>query len=169
MSLQGYIIQRRVVCCPEVGVGITRVLASKHRRGRCVMITVVRWVLVLAMLVAAAPAYSGEAVQMFRCEQEAGASEEDIMALAQEWLSAAQKTKGGEGMRVQVLFPIAVNATNEIDFLFLVSAPSFEKWGVFWDNYSGSPASQVDKGMNEKAICPDSALWEVERIEAKAK
>jgi hypothetical protein len=123
--------------------------------------------LALVMMMAASPAYSGEAVHMFRCEQEAGASEEDIMALAQQWLAGARKTKGGEGLQVQVLFPIAVNATGEIDFLMLISAPSLGQWGVFWDNYHDSPAAEVDNQMENKAICPDSALWEVERIEVK--
>ena len=119
------------------------------------------------MVTAAAPAYSGEAVHIFRCEQENTASEEDIMALAQEWLAAARKTKGGEGLQTQIYFPVAVNATNEVDFLWVVTAPSFEKWGVFWDNYSDSPVSAVDQGMDSKAVCPDSAVWEVERIEVK--
>ena len=132
------------------------------------MRTAMRWMLVFVMLIAASPAYSGEAVQFFRCEMEADTNEDEIMELAQEWLAAARKTKGGEGMQVQVLFPVAVNATNQMDFLFLVSAPSFEKWGVFWDNYHDSPVAQVDDGrMAGKAVCPDSVLWEVERIQAK--
>jgi len=124
--------------------------------------------LAFVMVLAAAPAYSGEAVQMFRCEQEEGASEEDLMEIAQEWIAAARKTKGGEGMQARILFPVAVNATNQVDFMFLISSPSFEQWGVFWDNYHGSPAADVDDGrMGGKAVCPDSVLWEVERIEPK--
>ena len=119
------------------------------------------------MLTAAAPAYSGEAVQVFRCEVEEGASEEDIMALAQQWLAGARKTKGGENIQVEILFPVAVNFSGEIDFLFRVSAPSMEQWGVFWDNYHTSPAADVDDAMESKAPCPDSALWEVERIEVE--
>jgi hypothetical protein len=119
------------------------------------------------MVMAAAPAYSGEVVHMFRCEQENDASEEDIMAVAQEWLTAARKTKGGESVDVRVLFPVAVNATNQMDFMFVVSAPSFQQWGIFWDNYHDSPVSDVDQGMTSKAVCPDSVLWEVERIKPK--
>jgi hypothetical protein len=123
--------------------------------------------LALVMVMAAAPAYSGEVVHMFRCEQENDASEEDIMAVAQEWLTAARKTKGGESVDVRVLFPVAVNATNQMDFMFVVSAPSFQQWGIFWDNYHDSPVSDVDQGMTSKAVCPDSVLWEVERIKPK--
>jgi len=38
------------------------------------------------------------------------------------------------------------------------------EWGLFWDGYEGSPASKVDQGSQSKAICPDSALWEVVEI-----
>ena len=131
------------------------------------MRTVLQFMLALVMVMAAAPAYSGEVVHMFRCEQENDASEEDIMAVAQEWLTAARKSKGGEGVDVRILFPVAVNATNQMDFMFVVSAPSFQQWGIFWDNYHDSPVSEVDKGMNSKAVCPDSVLWEVERIKPK--
>jgi hypothetical protein len=131
------------------------------------MRTVLQFMLALVMVMAAAPAYSGEVVHMFRCEQENDASEEDIMAVAQEWLTAARKSKGGEGVDVRILFPVAVNATNQMDFMFIVSAPSFQQWGIFWDNYHDSPVSEVDKGMNSKAVCPDSVLWEVERIKPK--
>ncbi len=131
------------------------------------MRTVLQFMLALVMVMAAAPAYSGEVVHMFRCEQENDASEEDIMAVAQEWLTAARKSKGGEGVDVRILFPVAVNATNQMDFMFIVSAPSFQQWGIFWDNYHDSPVSDVDQGMTSKAVCPDSVLWEVERIKVK--
>lgn len=129
------------------------------------MRTVVQWMLAFVMLTAAAPAYSGEAVHVFRCEQDDEATEEEIMALGQQWLAAAHQTKGGEGLQVQMLFPVAVNATNEIDFLFRISAPSLEQWGVFWDNYYDSPVGDVDDAMKLKMVCPDSLLWQVERIE----
>jgi len=132
------------------------------------MRTITGWLLVFAMLTAAAPAYSGEALQIFRCEQEDDVTEEEIMATAQEWITAARKTKGGQGLELRVLFPIAVNATGEIDFLLLVSAPSFEQLGAFWDNQHDSEVSDVDEGKDSKSVCPDSALWEVERIAAKA-
>lgn len=125
--------------------------------------------LAIVMVMVAAPAFAGEAVHMFRCEQEDEVTEEEVMALAQTWLDAARKTKGGEGMEVRVLFPVAVNATNEIDFMFVVSAPSFEKWGVFWDNFHDSPVSEIDQGQNSKVVCPDSVVWEVERIQPTAK
>jgi hypothetical protein len=47
--------------------------------------------------------------------------------------------------------------------MFIVTAPTFEEWGKFWDNYAGSPADEVDK-RNEKVVCPDSVLWESIKI-----
>jgi hypothetical protein len=135
------------------------------------MNTVLRSILALVFALAsvsvAAPAFSAEAVHIFRCEQEDGATEEDVVAVAQQWLTAARKSKGGEGMQVQVLFPLAVNATQETDFLFLVTAPSIAQWGVFWENFHDSPVSEVDQGTDEKVICPDSALWESETVVVK--
>jgi hypothetical protein len=132
------------------------------------MRTAMGWILAFVMVMAAAPAYSGEAVHMYRCEQNEETTEEQVMAVAQEWLAAARKSKGGEELEVRVLFPIAVNATSEMDFMFIVSAPSFQQWGVFWDNFHDSPVSEVDQGSNSKVVCPDSVLWEVERVEVKS-
>lgn len=131
------------------------------------MRTAMRWMLAFVMVMAAAPAYAGEVVHMYRCEQSDGTTEDDVMAAAQEWLTAARKSKGGEGLEVRVLFPVAVNATNQMDFMFVVSAPSFQQWGIFWDNFHDSPVSEVDQGSNSKVVCPDSALWEVERMQVK--
>jgi hypothetical protein len=121
-------------------------------------------VLVLVLMVAVAPAYSAQATQVWSCEEEDEATEADLRAAAAEWLKAAKTMKGGENMEVSLFFPVAVDKTGEIDFLFVVSAPSFAEWGLFWDGYDGSPASKVDQGSNSKAICPDSALWETVEI-----
>lgn len=125
----------------------------------------IRLMLVSAMvfavvMVAAAPAYSAQVTQVWSCEEEEGATETNLKAAAAEWLEAAKTMKGGENMEVTLFFPVAVDKTGETDFLFVVTAPSFAEWGLFWDGYEGSPASKVDQGSNSKAICPDSALWE---------
>jgi len=59
-----------------------------------------------------------------------------------------------------VYFPVAVNSTGEFDLAFVVVAPSFEEWGRFWDNYSGSPVAELEKRQQEWVVCPDSAVWE---------
>lgn len=128
------------------------------------MKTVMSWMLVSAMLIVATPAFSVEAVQTFRCEQEDDATEAGLRALAKEWLTAARKMKGGENMTLSLYFPIVTNSPGETDFLFVVRTPSVAEWGQFWDGYDGSPASEVDKGLGSKAVCTDSALWEIQTI-----
>ena len=125
------------------------------------MKTMLRLVLVCLLVTVAAPAYSGDAVQMWRCEMDDDASEAQVRARAQDWLEAAKKLPGGENLQAFVLFPIAVNAMGEIDVMFVVVAPSFAEWGKFWDGYEGSPAAAVDKRNQEiGVVCPDSAVWE---------
>ena len=122
------------------------------------MKTVLRLMLVFMLMIVAAPAYAGEATQMWRCELD-DISEEEVIANAQEWLKAAKTMKGGERLKAYVYFPVAVNATGQMDAMFIITAPTFEEWGKFWDNYAGSPADEVDK-RNEKVVCPNSVLWE---------
>jgi hypothetical protein len=119
-----------------------------------------RWILAMVMMVAVAPVFASDAVQMWACEMDDDATEEQVQAMAAEWLEAAKKVKGGENFEAFVLFPIAVNATNEMDVMFVVTAPSFEEWGRFWDNYEGSKAAELETNHEEAVVCPDSVLWE---------
>ena len=116
--------------------------------------------LVLVLIIGAAPAYSTRASQVFSCEQDDDATEEQITAGAAKWLKAANGMKGGENLEAWVYFPVAVADLGESDLLFVVVAPSFEEWGVFWDSYAGSPAAKIDMENQELVICPKSALWE---------
>ena len=127
------------------------------------MKVIVGLMLVFMLMIVAAPAYSGVALQMWKCEMNDDTSEEEVVAMKQEWLKNARKMKGGERLEAYVYFPVAVNAIGEADFFFVVVAPTFEEWGKFWDNYAGSPADAVDK-RNEKVVCPDSVLWESVKI-----
>ena len=127
------------------------------------MKTFMRVMVVFVLMFVAAPAYAAEATQMWKCELDGDISEEKVIANAGEWLKAARTMKGGERLEAHVYFPVAVNAIGEADVWFVVTAPSFEEWGKFWDNYAGSPAAAVDK-RNEEVVCPDSALWESVKI-----
>ena len=127
------------------------------------MNTIVRLILVFMLMIVAAPAYAAEATQMWKCEMDDEVTEEQVIANAGEWLKAARTIKGGERLEAYVYFPVAVNAIGETDVWFVVTAPSFEEWGKFWDNYSGSLADEVDK-RNDKVVWPDSALWESIKI-----
>jgi hypothetical protein len=122
-------------------------------------------VVMTVMMAVAAPAFSSQATQIFACEQDDDTSEEQVRAQAQEWLAAARTMKGGDQMNAFLYFPVAVNAMREADFYFMITAPSFEQWGVFWDGYSGSAAAKVDaKNNNAGTVCPNSGVWEVEKI-----
>ena len=136
------------------------------------MNTITRWILVSVvmsvMMIGAAPAFSAQATQIFSCEQDDDTSEADLRAQAQEWLTAARKMKGGAEIDAYLYFPVAVNSLRESDFFFVIVAPSFEQWGVFWDGYEGSPAAAVDaKNQNSGTVCPNSAVWESEKIAPK--
>ncbi len=116
------------------------------------------------LMIKAAPAYAAEAMQMWRCEMEGDTTEAEVITMAQEWAKAAKTMAGGKGLEANVYFPVAVNVTGEVDVLFVIHAPSFVEWGKFWDNYSGSPANEVEERNRKKIICPDSALWESVKI-----
>ena len=116
------------------------------------------------LMIGAAPTYAAEAMQMWKCELEGDTTEAEVITMAQEWVKAAKTMAGGKGLEANVYFPVAVNVTGEIDVLFIVHAPSFVEWGKFWDNYSGSPAAELEQGHQAKIVCPDSALWESVKI-----
>ena len=129
------------------------------------MKVIVGLMLVTMLMIVAAPAYSGVALQMWKCEMNDDTSEEEVVAMKQEWLKNARKMKGGERLEAYVYFPVAVNAIGEADFFFVVVAPTFEEWGKFWDNYAGSQAAELEKRHQENGVvCPDSALWESVKI-----
>jgi len=117
-------------------------------------------VFVALLLVVAAPAYSGEAVQMWKCEVDDAVNEDQVEAHAANWLAAAKKVPGGENLEAYVLFPVAVNATGEMDVMFVVVAPSFAEWGKFWDGYGDSDAADIEEDSAEMIVCPDSVVWE---------
>jgi hypothetical protein len=124
------------------------------------MKVIVGLMLVSILMVVTAPAYSGgSAVQMWKCEMDDDASEQDIKDRAAKWLKAAKSMKGGKNLEAYVYFPVAVNNMGETDLIFTVVAPSFAEWGMFWDSYAGSAAAAADKN-NKLVDCPDSAVWE---------
>jgi len=138
---------------------------NTRKEGGHVMRILLRLVLVSMLVIVAAPAYSGEAVQMWKCEMEDDATEEQVRAKAQDWLKAAKKLNGGENLEAYVFFPVAVNAVGEMDMMFIVIAPSFEDWGKFWDAYAGSPVNAIDNQNAEVVVCPNSVVWESFKVE----
>ena len=138
---------------------------NTRKEGGHVMRILLRLVLVSMLVIVAAPAYSGEAVQMWKCELDDDATEAQVKAMSAKWLDAVKKQPGGEQFEAYVLFPIAVNATGEMDVMFVVTAPTFEEWGKFWDGYGGSKAAELETKHNEAVICPDSVIWESFKVE----
>lgn len=120
----------------------------------------VRLMLVFVLMIMAVPAFSSTVVQMWRCEMSDGVTEEQIQAKALEWITETRKLPGGEGLNCFVYFPVAVNATGQIDLILVVTAPSFEEWGRLWDNYDGSDSAELEMQNLEFIVCPDSTLWE---------
>jgi len=127
------------------------------------MNTIIRLMLVSMLMIVAAPAFSDIAAQVFVCEQDDAASDEAVEAMASEWLKAARGMKGGDQLKVYLRFPLAVQM-GEKDFEFIIEAPSYEAWGMFWDGYQGSAAEAVDDKFDDLADCPDSSLWELVRV-----
>ena len=128
------------------------------------MKTIVRLMLVFMLMVVAAPAYSTEVVQIFNCQQDEDATDEEIKAVAAEWFKAAKKMKGGDQLKIYVRFPI-VGKMGEDDFSFIIRAPSLEEWAVFTSGYKGSVLEEIDDKLDELCDCPDSSLWEIEKLE----
>ncbi|MGI9401470.1 MAG: hypothetical protein ACR2O0_09465 [Rhizobiaceae bacterium] len=117
----------------------------------------------LTVLVASA-ANAATAVQIFRCSEEDGASEEAIEELASKWLAAAKTMPGGEDFQAFVYYPLSANLA-EGDLLFMIVAPSAAKWGEFWDSYKDSAAELVDADTAGIVSCPDSNLFEGVKVE----
>jgi len=122
-------------------------------------------VFVALLLVVAAPAFAGEAVQMWKCEVDDAVNEDQVEAHSAEWLAAAKKLDGGANIKAQIFFPVAVNATGEMDAMFVLVFPSFAEWGKFWDAYGDSDAADIEEDAQEMIACPDSALWESFKVE----
>ena len=122
------------------------------------------WMLALVMMIGVS-AFAGEATQMWRCELADDATEAQVVAHAGEWLEAAKKLDGGANLEVNVYFPVAVNATGEMDMMYVLVAPSFEEWGKFWDAYAGSQAAEIERQGYDMVVCPDSVLWESIKVE----
>jgi len=132
---------------------------------KAIRLMLVSAMLFAVMMIAVAPAFAGgEAAQMWSCELEDETTEAQVIEGTQKWLAAAKKVKGGENFEATVLFPVAVNATGEIDVMLVVTAPTFKEWGEFWDGYEGSEAAKIETANEEFAVCPDSVLWESMKV-----
>ena len=127
------------------------------------MKTFIRVMAITMLMVFAAPAYS-EAIQIFNCEYEGEATEDDVTAMASKWLKAAKTLKGGEKIQIAIRYPVAASV-DDIDFKFVVMTPTFAEWGAFTDAYDLSELQEIDDELFKVANCNDSSVWEGEFIE----
>ena len=121
-------------------------------------------VMMATVLVAIALPAWGAAVQVYDCEHDEEMNDDQIDALASEWLKAAKGMPGGENMKASLHFPVAAQA-GEIDFKFVIVFPNFEDWGKFTDAYEGSEAQLVDEKDGNNVDCVESKIWESYKVE----
>ena len=109
-----------------------------------------------------------EVVQIWSCEMSDGTSEKEVEAIAADWLKAVRQMPGGAAVKMRVFFPAVASGAGNVDFYFVLNAPSFTDWGKIWDAYQDDSAAAKSDDLNQgKVTCPDSQLWEAHAIEAK--
>jgi hypothetical protein len=109
-----------------------------------------------------------EVVQIWACEMSDGTSEEEVEAIAADWLKAVRQMPGGAAVKMRVFFPAVASGAGNVDFYFVLNAPSFTDWGKIWDAYQDDSAAAKSDDLNQgKVTCADSQLWEAHAIEAK--
>ena len=122
------------------------------------MKTLIYLVLISMLMVFASPAHS-EAIQIFNCELEDDATNDDLSEMAAKWLKAAKTIKGGENLKVYIRYPVAASS-DDIDFKFVLTTPNFADWGAFTDAYEQSTIVEIDDEFEKVATCNDSSMWE---------
>jgi len=124
----------------------------------------IRTFIIALLMIFAAPAYS-DAIQMFNCQLTDDATTDDVLDMSAKWLKVAKTMKGGENLKVFVRHPIAASS-DDVDFVFVVTVPTFAEWGVFTDTYEVSDMiAAIDDEYEKVADCNDSAIWEGAEIE----
>ncbi len=128
------------------------------------MRVVIQLMIISLMMIIAAPAWSDSALHIITCEQDEETTDEQVEAIASEWLKAAKAVKGGENLDLYLNFPVAAKV-GEIDVAMMLIAPSFAEWGAFMDNYAGSAAEAIDDKYKDDLDCGNGTLWESVKIE----
>jgi hypothetical protein len=122
------------------------------------MKTLIKLMIISMLMVVASPAYS-DAIQIFNCEYEGDATEDDVNAMSKKWLAAAKTIKGGKNLRIYLRYPVAASV-DDIDFKFVLHTPDFAEWGAFTDAYEMSVLEEIDDELDKVADCDDASLWE---------
>jgi hypothetical protein len=97
-----------------------------------------------------------------------GTTEKQVEDIAADWLKAIRQMPGGAAVKMRVFFPAVASGAGNVDFYFVLNAPSFTDWGKIWDAYQDDSAAAKSDELNQgKVTCADSQLWEAHAIEAK--
>ncbi len=128
------------------------------------MKTIFRSAIVATVALGATSALSDGVSEAMQCELVGEASDDDVIAAAGKWLAAARTMPGGEEMGLSIHFPVAGGRPGT-DFALILSAPSFEAWGRFWDGYAESPAEAIDDAAKEITACESGGLYGSVKIE----
>jgi hypothetical protein len=126
------------------------------------MKTLIHLALISMLMIFASPAQS-DAIQIFNCEFEGEATDDDVWDMAKKWLKAAKTIKGGENLKVFIRHPIAASV-DDIDFKFILATPDFAEWGAFTDAYEISAIVEIDDEFEKVAECNDASMWEGEEV-----
>ena len=119
---------------------------------------------VLSLILFAGSAFADSVVQVWHCTLNDGKSGEDAVAVSEAWLKAAKIMEGGADLEVYIEFPLAA-APGAGGFNFVLIAADAKTWGLFMNDYDGSPAAKADEAWDEAADCSGSDLWQSIEIE----
>ncbi len=126
--------------------------------------TIMRLMLVSMLTTVAAPAYSDSILDIFMCQQDEEATEEELVEIASKWLKAVKGSKGGAQMDLYLRFPV-VAEMGENDFAVVLIAPSLEEWARFVEGVEQSEVGTLEEKFDELADCPDNSLWDIVKVE----
>ena len=107
---------------------------------------------------------NADALQVWKCKANEGATGEAIMAASSAWLVAAKAHPGGEGVEAHHNYSV-VSQAGDGEFMFVMILPDFEAWGKFNQAYPDSAVAEADAAWSELATCGGSALWATEQVE----
>lgn len=122
------------------------------------MKTLIGLMFISMLMLFASPAHS-DAIQIFNCEFEGEATEDDVSVMLKKWIKAAKSLKGGENLEVYIRYPIAASV-DDIDFKLVLVTPTFAEWGEFTDVYELSTIVEIDDEIEKVADCNDASMWE---------
>ena len=77
-----------------------------------------------------------------------GTSEQEVEAIAADWLKAVRQMPGGAAVKMRVFFPAVASGAGNVDFYFVLNAPSFTDWGKIWDAYQDDSAAAKSDDLN---------------------